>query len=160
MSIPTEGHIIAILFTVLLLSSCEGEQPLVDTAYEPVVDNHHLMKWILEPPADVIWDSAGYIITADGEENLSPTTDEGWEHVARHAAALAESGNLLMMPERSLGPDWDEYSKGLITASRLALAAAENRDSDALFDAGARIYQVCLACHNQYWVVIDETDEQ
>ena len=151
-------RIILTATTALLLLSCKQEKQTVSTAYEPVVDNHHLMMWVLEPPAEVIWDSAGYIITAAGEQDLSPTTDEGWEHVARHAAALAEGGNLLMLPGRSLGPDWDDYSKGLIFSGKLALDAAERKDSQALFDAGARIYQVCLACHNQYWVVIDDTD--
>ena len=40
----------------------------------------------------------------------------------------------------------------------VALEAAEKQDSDALFDAGGRIYQVCLGCHNQY--VITEGDNQ
>ena len=48
------------------------------------------MLWILDPAADVIWDSAGAIITAEGETDLSPTTDEGWEHVRNSAAVLTE----------------------------------------------------------------------
>mgnify|MGYP000014678877 CR=1 FL=1 len=27
---------------------------------------------------------------------------------------------------------------------------------EALFDAGGRIFQVCKACHTQYWVEVDE----
>ncbi len=149
---------ITFVTTAMVLSACSNEeQP--ETRFESVMDMHHLMIWVLEPPADVLWDSAGYIITDEGERDLSPTTDEGWQHVALNAATLAEAANLLLLPERSLGPDWDEYARGLITASKGALTAAENQDSQALFDAGANIYQVCLACHNQYWVVIDETDE-
>ena len=67
------------------------------------------------------------------------------------AATLAESGNLLMLPGRAIGDDWVEYAQGLVSASELALAAARAQDADALFDAGGRIYQVCRACHNQYW---------
>ena len=54
--------------------------------------------------------------------------------------------------------DWEEYSHGLISASKQALKAATSEDSEALFDAGGRIYQVCLACHSQYLIEIDETD--
>jgi len=59
-----------------------------------------------------------------------------------------------MMPGRAAGDDWIEYSRGLIDAGELAMKAALAQDADALFDAGGRIYQVCLACHNQY--LIDE----
>ena len=140
---------------LLALSSCSQET----TPFHPSLDTHQLMEWILDPAADVIWDSAGFVITTDGEQDLSPTTEEGWEKVSQNAATLAESGNLLMLPGRSLGGDWNEYSSGLIRASMSALKASKARDSEALFDAGAQIYQVCLACHNQYWVVVDESDE-
>ena len=126
--------------------------------YQPVMDTRHTMLWILDPGADFIWDSAGAIITAAGEEDLSPTTDEGWAEVARHAATLAESGNLLMLPGRSAGADWNQHASELIAAGTLALRAAEAQDSLALFAAGGEIYQVCLACHNQYWVVLDDTE--
>ena len=56
-----------------------------------------------------------------------------------------------MLPGRALGDDWVEYSRGLIDAGELALLAAQQQDKKALFDAGGQIYQVCLACHNQYW---------
>jgi len=109
------------------------------------------MQWILDPAADVIWDSAGTVITAQGSEELAPTTDEGWQSVLNSAAVITEAGNLLMLPGRSQGQDWNEYSNGLIDAGKLALLAAEKHDADVLFEAGGRIYQVCLACHNQYW---------
>jgi hypothetical protein len=66
------------------------------------------------------------------------------------AAVLTESGNLLMMPGRSAGPDWDKHSRALISAGKHATAAAQHQDAGALFDAGGRIYEVCLACHTQY----------
>jgi hypothetical protein len=111
------------------------------------------------PAADVIWDSAGTVITAQGSEELAPTTDEGWAAVVRAAGTLAESGNLLMIPGRAAGDDWLEYSRQLVDTGKLALQAAEAQDSDALFDAGGRIYQVCKSCHEQYWVEVDELPE-
>ena len=114
------------------------------------------MEWILDPAADVIWDSAGFIITADGETDLRPTTDEGWERVRNSAAVVAETGNLLMMPGRSSGPDWVAYAQGLTEAGVVAMAAAEARDAEALFDAGGQVYQACRACHEQYMVPLQE----
>jgi hypothetical protein len=138
---------------VLLLAACgQQSEPASAAKFQPVTDVNETMLWILDPAADKIWDSAGTIITAQGRTELAPTTAAGWEEVLQAAAVLAEAGNLLMLPGRSAGADWNEYSAGLINAGQLAMAAAQQQDSDALFDAGGRIYQVCKACHDQYWV--------
>ena len=131
-----------------LLSACSYAPP----PYEPVADVRQIMEWILDPAADGIWDSAGTIITAEGRTELAPTTDAGWDDVRRHATILAEAANLLMLPGRAAGPDWIAYAQALRTTGRQALAAAEARDADALFDAGGQLYQACVACHTQYWV--------
>lgn len=158
-----------LVFMGALLSACADQNPpanstrssipAVQQPYQVVTNIHETMAWILDPAADVIWDSAGTIITAQGSEELAPTTDEGWAEVVNAAAVLSEAGNLLMMPGRAAGDDWIEYSRGLVDAGQLALKAAQAQDSDALFDAGGRIFQVCKACHTQYWVKSDETGE-
>ncbi len=124
--------------------------------YRSVANVRQTMLWILDPAADLIWDSAGFIITAEGETDLSPTTDEGWERVRNGAAMVAESGNLLMMPGRAGGPEWVAYSQQLTAAAEVAMAAADARDADALFDAGGQVYQACRACHDQYMVPLLE----
>jgi len=120
--------------------------------YQSVTDVHQLMAWIIDPAADVIWDSAGTVITAQGSKELSPTTADGWDAVLRAAATLGEAGNLLMMPGRAAGEDWMAWSRQLTATGKLALQAAQARDADALFDAGGQIYQACRGCHAQYWV--------
>jgi cytochrome c556 len=110
-----------------------------------------MMVWYLEPAADVIWDSAGFVITEDGEVDLQPTTQEGWDQVRNSATVVAEGGNLLMLPGLAVdADDWRDYSSGLIDAGVKARQAAVNRDAEALFDAGGQIYNVCRACHNRY----------
>ncbi len=131
-----------------LLSACSYAAP----PYEPVADVRQTMQWILDPAADVIWDSAGTIITAEGRTELAPTTAEGWDKVRKHAVIVAETGNLLMLPGRSAGADWDAYARSLHASGKQALAAADARDADALFEAGGQLYQACVACHAQYWV--------
>jgi hypothetical protein len=147
---------------LLLLAGCGQDSATsatdISAKYQPVTDIRETMLWILEPASDVLWDSAGTIITEEGERELAPTTDEGWQHVINSAAIVAETGNLLMMPSRAVGADWVEYSAGLTAAATMAITAAQNQDSDALFDAGGRIYQVCKACHSQYLVESERSD--
>lgn len=138
-----------------LLSGCSyptSGTPGTPPPYEPIADVRQTMEWILEPAADVIWDSAGTIITAEGRTELAPTTDEGWDNVRKHAAIVAETGNLLMLPGRAAGADWIASARFLQTTGKRAMAAAEARDADALFEAGGQLYQACVACHAQYWV--------
>ena len=101
-----------------------------------------IMEHILYPSAAVVWSNAGYIITKDGEENLSPTTEEEWHNVEDHAAMVMESANLLLLPGRGLKePEWEVFSKDLVRTGLLAL-----------FNAGGEIYLSCLACHQKYLV--------
>ena len=112
---------------------------------------YHMMAHYLEPAADKIWDSAGFVITEEGEIDLQPTTDEGWLNVVHAATVVAEGGNLMMMPGLANGEsDWNEYAQGLTRAALLAKSAAEAQDAEALFSAGGAIYNVCRACHNKY----------
>lgn len=140
----------------LLLSACDAQQqtssqPAAQADYLLDFDHHDLMTYILDPAADVIWSSAGEVITIEGTQDLAPTTDEGWLNVQNNAAILIESANLLQLPGRAEDQqDWAEYSQGLATMSRKAFVAAEAKDADALFAAGADLYQVCLACHQKY----------
>jgi len=140
--------IVAVVAALLSVGCAQKEAPA--TQYRGVTDIHQTMLWILEPAADVIWHSAGFIITAQGEQDLTPTTVESWQKVVNAAAVVAESGNLLMMPSRAAGDDWLEYAGGLVEAGTVALEAAQKQDGEALFAAGGQIYQVCLACHSQY----------
>jgi hypothetical protein len=110
-----------------------------------------MMTHYLEPAADRIWDSAGFVITVEGEVDLQPTTDEGWFAVEHAATVVAEGGNLLMLEGYAADAgDWVEYAQGLSRAALKARAAAEQQNADALFAAGGEIYSVCKACHNRY----------
>lgn len=141
-------------FALLVLSLAGCNKPAdVTPPYKPVGDVKHTMNAVLEPAADVIWDSAGAIITFEGEQDLAPTTEEGWQAVINSATVVAEAGNLLMMPGRARdNGDWMEISRGLVEMGEKALAAAEAKDADALFEAGGQLYNVCLSCHQIYWV--------
>ena len=140
---------------LLGLVGCTAEPPPAPPVSGPefnlVTNLHETMLYVLDPATDVVWGSAGSIITEDGEQDLRPTTQQGWDHVRNNAAIVAETGNLLMMPGRAMGEsDWMELSRGLTNAGLLAMKAAEAQDDEALFEAGGQIYNVCKACHAQY----------
>ena len=114
---------------------------------------YQLMTEYLEPAADKIWASAGAIITVEGEQDLQPTTDEGWATVVHSASVVAEGGNLLMLRGYAADQaDWVEYAQGMTRAALKARQAAIDQDAEALFNAGGEIYNVCRACHNKYIV--------
>lgn len=119
--------------------------------YEAVADLHEMMAHVLEPSAQVYWQSVGWVIDQEGEHELRPETDEEWIAVENAAFIVAESGNLLMMGDRALddGP-WMAMSQALVDIGRRAVEVAEARDEQAVFDVGAEMYFVCTQCHATY----------
>ena len=138
---------------IILASGCAEDAPSETIDFQTTSSVHDFMYWVLEPAADVIWDSAGYVITAEGEVDLQPTTQDGWDKVRNAATVVAEAGNLMMLPGyRADTGDWVEYAAGITRAGLVAREAAFAQDADALFDAGGQLYNVCRACHNRYIV--------
>ena len=141
----------------LLLAACaepveEGSaQGASGMNFDTTLTMQELMLHVLEPAADGLWSTAGWVEDREGYRELYPTTEEGWEHVVASAATVAESGNLLALPGRAFDNDaWMVYAEGLTAAGFRAMAAASTRNKEDLFQAGADIYSVCSACHQAY----------
>jgi hypothetical protein len=134
---------------VLACSACaSGNQT---PPFQAVADTDVLMESFIEPNADVIWLSVGTIVSAAGEEHIRPQTEEEWTKVRNAAVAVSEAGNLLMMVPRARdGDEWMRLSKAMIDTGAVAIKAAEAKDPDAMFEAGAQIYAVCSNCHAKY----------
>ena len=146
------GRIVGVFAAAILLFSCT-EEAGNEPAVQVVGDLHDMMTWVLDPAADVVWGSAGWILTAEGTQDLTPTTEGGWDQVRHSAAVIAEGGNLLLMPHfapETNGEAWIEFSRGMTRVAQNALAAVDARDSAALFETGGHLYNVCLACHQVY----------
>ena len=123
--------------------------------FKPVADNKLLMQAVVDPMADVIWDSVKTIVTAKGTEDFRPKTEEEWTAVRNAAVALTESGNLLMLvPRAKDGGEWMKRSQELITTGEAAIRAIDAKNADRLFTVGGDIYEACSSCHRQYMEAI------
>lgn len=132
-----------------LVAACGGEAG-APPPFQPVLDDHEIMSWVLDPATDVIWGAAGEIVTEAGVQSLAPVDDAGWTAVRNAAATVTEAGNLLMLPGRSRGDDWNGFARGVVLIGQRAIEAVEARDDEALFQVGGELYNVCVACHQVY----------
>jgi hypothetical protein len=136
----------------VLTSGCAS--PAASVPFKPVVDVRTLMESTIDPQADVIWGAVGTIITLEGTQELRPRSDEEWMNVRNSAITLTEAGNLLMMGSRAVDNEgWMKGARAMIETGEQAIRAADARDPDELFNAGADIYASCTNCHMKY---IDE----
>lgn len=148
---------VGLVSTLFCLTGCESSNDNASTNFRTDLTVDEIMHLVLEPSADVLWDSAGFVITVEGEESLAPTTEEGWFAVESAAGVVQESGNLLLIPARSENrADWIQFSNQMADVAAQARTAALNEDETSLFQAGADLYQTCVSCHSRYWV--QETD--
>lgn len=152
---PSLKHLITI-FTIASITACSAPESSEESSGSAAVFNTTLnvkevMALVLEPASDTLWDSGGWVLDASGYEELYPTTDEGWAFVRAQAAIVVEAGNMLALPGRAADKDaWMIYSEGLSEAGLNAMAAAESQNKEDFFQAGAKLYSVCTACHQAY----------
>lgn len=148
----------ALLYTITssLVAACSSPEETTTDSSETSVYNtslnvKELMTLILEPAADTLWESGGWVLDAAGYKELYPTTEEGWDYVYAQAAVVVESGNMLALPGRAEDNDaWMIYSEGLSDAGISAMEAAAARNKEDFFQAEAKLYSVCTACHQAY----------
>lgn len=111
------------------------------------------MNEVAQIRAEVIWNSAGYVISAEGERSLAPTTDEGWAEVVAGAEAVMAMGEeLKTVPWRRDDASWDAFADGIVTAGARAREGALAQSEPEIFETGAQLYNVCVACHQFYRV--------
>ena len=130
----------------MLLSACDRGPPT------PEKTAQQLMAEDVQPTAEIYWDSVQYISDEQGEHDIFPKTDAEWKRTKDAATRLAELGELLKTPgyAEGRGEDWTTFANSLVEVSRLAEQAAEQRDTDKIFEVGGTIYNVCSACHQAY----------
>src|SRR5262245_5343360 len=120
-------------------------------AITPVASVKQIMNGIVGPAANRVFASVGSVVSANGTEERAPHTDAEWEAVGNDAAALIESGNLILMNGRAVdGGDWVKMSEAMIEAGKIVLRAVEARSPDKVFESGEALNESCDNCHQKY----------
>ena len=95
-----------LLVLASIISVSAGCQPAPSapptSPYRATATVRELMQSVVAPSAQGLWDAVGTISNARGTVNLEPKTDAEWAAVRRHAVALVESTNLLVIPGRHI----------------------------------------------------------
>lgn len=149
-------------FTAILgmstLIACSGGSDSASDNSATATDDYNLtlsmseyMAHVLEPAADELWGSAGWINDKfEGYYELYPTDDEGWQRAENFSAMIVEAGNSLLLPGRAEEGPWSTYAQALSDVGLRAMQASEAQNEEDFFQAGAQIYSVCTACHQAY----------
>lgn len=163
---------------LIAANACSAPAPAVsDSGFRPTSTVKDIMDSIVDPSADVLWDSVEVVVTASGTEEKAPKTDDEWKEVRRRAVSIIEASNMLLVPGRhiaragekaenpniELPPEqiekmvnedrgqWTTLAHGLHDAASAALKAIDDRDKEALLFSGDGLDRACENCHLKYW---------
>lgn len=150
-----------LLTAAVLVTSCSPAEPKkAQTVYDTSLPMLEVMGHVIDPAAFLVWRSSGEVITKDGVQSLVPTTDEGWTQAENGALTLIAASNVLKLPgyARDDG-DWMKFATQMAETAKQAQIAAETKDGEKMFVAGGKIYEVCTACHEKYYLPEAEAQE-
>lgn len=117
----------------------------------PVATVQQIMNAITLPAATFVYNAVGTVINADGIKETAPQNDEEWAALAAQAAAVIESGNLLLMGPRVVDTgDWVKMTRAMIDQGQAALKAAQAHDKEGILSAGSNLNETCDTCHAKY----------
>src|SRR6266516_3614133 len=146
---------------------------------KPVVSVKELMKYLIDPMADNIFNAVGTTVTRQGVVDGEPKTEEDWDKIRIGAVSLAECASLLKI-RRPFTPRGDENNRPRPAAVELspaqipakverdpvewnariaalsnvaleALDVVKRKDVNELWDVGENLDKACEACHRSYW---------
>jgi hypothetical protein len=146
---------------------------------KPVVSVKELMRDMIDPASDFVFDAVGTVVTKHGIVEREPKTTEDWHRIRIGAVTMAEGIYLLKIPRpfappgdenNSTGPEPEELSPAQIVAKLEAdpvlwnakiealrnvglevLGIVKRHDTKELWDAAENLDQACETCHLEYW---------
>jgi hypothetical protein len=146
---------------------------------KPVVSVKELMRDMIDPASDYVFDSVGAVVSKKGTVETEPKTDADWEKIRIGGVMLAEGISLLKIPRpfappgdenNSTGPEPEELSPAQIKAKLEAdpvlwnakiealrnvglevLDIVKRKEVKELWDAAENLDQACETCHLEYW---------
>ena len=121
-----------------------------------------LMAEDVQPTAKIYWDSVQFVSDETGDHDIFPKTDAEWQRTKDAATRIGELAELLKTPGYTEGrkEDWTTFSNSLADVARMAEQAAEDRDTDKIFEVGGTMYNVCSACHQAYPATVGPEAEE
>jgi hypothetical protein len=160
-----------------LVFACSAPKADAPSEITPTFTTRDIMKSMVQPNADVLWNAVAVSVTEKGPETKAPKNDEEWQVVRNSAVSLIESVNLVLIPGRKvakageqakdpkveLNPEqiqalidkdratWVKLAKALQDSVGPALKAIDEKNIDGLSNAGGLIDSACETCHKMYW---------
>jgi hypothetical protein len=170
------------VFLVLGLAACDkstAPPQATGPSYKTTATIQDLMVAVVDPAADLLWESVGTELSKEGLVEKQPRTDEEWLALRKQAIILVESANLLQIPGRAVvaagGKLEDAHVPGILSPEEAqkairedhagyikavdgfhetavqALKAIDARNVAGLLESGSRIQQACENCHVKFW---------
>jgi hypothetical protein len=146
---------------------------------KPVVSVKELMRDLIDPASDYVFDAVGTVIDKKRRVERIPKTDADWDRIRMGAVTLAEGVYLLKIPRpfappgdenNSTGPEPEELSPAQIKAKLEkdpvlwnakiealrnvgleVLEIVKRRNVDELWDASDNLDAACENCHLEFW---------
>ena len=146
---------------------------------KPIVSVKELMRDMIDPASDYVFDAIGTVDSKDGTVEIQPRTQADWDRLRVGGVMLAEGIYLLKIPRpfappgdenNSTGPDPEELSPAQIKAKLEAdpvlwnakiealrnvglevLDIVKRKDVKELWDAAENLDEACESCHIAYW---------
>ena len=146
---------------------------------KPVVSVKELMRDMLDPASDYIFDGVKEVTTSKGTVKIEPKTDDDWQRIRTGATTIAEGVYLLKVPRpfapagdenNSKGPEASELSPAQILAKLQkdpvlwnakiealrnvgleVLEIVKKKNVQEMWEASYNLDQACETCHLQYW---------
>jgi len=172
---------------VVLTISCSSSKPGTTSTHgtelwgdlKPAVSVKELMRDMIDPASDFVFDSIGTIMTTEQTLEIQPRTEQDWDKIRIGAVTMAEGVYLMKIPRpfapvgdenNSSGPDAEELSPAQIKAKLEkdpvlwnakiealrnvgleVLEIVKKKDVNALWGACEDLDQACETCHIEYW---------
>ncbi len=146
---------------------------------KPVVSVKELMRDMIDPASDFIFDAVKVTMSAHGTVETVPKTDKDWEKIRIGAVTIAEGVYLLKIPRpfappgdenNSKGPEatelspaqikakldrdpvlWNAKIEALRNVGLEVMEIVQKKKVSELWEAGDNLDQACEACHLEYW---------